>query len=66
MHIELVKGKRKWFWKLKAGNGETVLVSQFYKTKWSAKRSAFKLALANDLEMRVGYPIRRPAVNGIR
>jgi hypothetical protein len=36
-----------------------------YKTKWSAKRSAVKLALANDMEMRVGYPITRPRTNGI-
>jgi len=41
-------------------------VSQFYKTKWFAKRSALKLAVTNDMEMRVGYPIYRPAVNGIR
>ena len=45
-------------------NGEKVLVSQFFKTKWSAKRSALKLALANDIEMRVGYPITRPRTNG--
>jgi hypothetical protein len=50
---------------VKARNGETVLVSQFYKTKLSAKRSALKLALANDMEMRVGYPITRPRTNGI-
>jgi hypothetical protein len=36
-----------------------MLVSQFYKTKWSGKRNAFKLTLANDMEMRVGYPVRR-------
>lgn len=50
---------------VKARNGETVLVSQFYKTKLSAKRSALKLALANDMEMRVGYPITRPGRTGL-
>jgi len=24
MYIELIKGKMKWFWKVKGGNGETV------------------------------------------
>jgi uncharacterized protein YegP (UPF0339 family) len=47
MHIELTKGKRKWFWKLVGRNGETMLTSQGYFSKWSAKRSALKLANVN-------------------
>jgi uncharacterized protein YegP (UPF0339 family) len=53
MHIEVVKGKRKWFWRLIASNGQVVLTSQRYYSKWSAKRSALKLALVNKYELRV-------------
>lgn len=53
MHIQLTKGKRKWFWRVVAVNGQTVLTSQLYTTKWSAKRSARKMAEINDFELRV-------------
>jgi uncharacterized protein YegP (UPF0339 family) len=47
MHIELKKGARKWFWKIVGRNGEIVLTSQGYYSKWNAKRSALKLANVN-------------------
>jgi uncharacterized protein YegP (UPF0339 family) len=52
MHILLIKGVRRWFWKVVASNGQIVLVSQHYVTKWSAKRSAKKLAKSNGYELR--------------
>ena len=51
MHIELTKGSRRWYWKLIAANGQTILVSQHYYSAWNAKRAATKLAEAN------GYPL---------
>lgn len=36
-------GRRKWYVRLKAGNGETVNTSQGYATKWNAKRAAKKV-----------------------
>jgi uncharacterized protein YegP (UPF0339 family) len=55
MHILVIKGVRKWYWKLVGGNGETVLVSQKYYSKHNARRSASKLARAN------GYGLREVA-----
>jgi uncharacterized protein YegP (UPF0339 family) len=53
MHIQLTKGVRQWRWLLIADNGQTVLTSQRYSSRWSAKRSAAKLAKANNYELRV-------------
>jgi uncharacterized protein YegP (UPF0339 family) len=47
MHIELKKGKVKYYWNLISRNGEIVLTSQKYFSKWNAKRSALKLANIN-------------------
>lgn len=53
MHIELTKDKRnRWFWRVVSGNSQTILVSQAYATRWSATRSATKLAKANGYELR--------------
>ena len=46
MHIELKKGKVKWYWNLVGRNGDHI-TSQKYFSKWSAKRSALKLANVN-------------------
>ena len=51
MHIELMKGKHKWYWKLVASNGQTILTSQHYYSRWNAKRAASRLATDN------GYPL---------
>jgi uncharacterized protein YegP (UPF0339 family) len=52
MYILLAPGKRKYFWKLMGDNGQTVLVSQHYYSKWNARRAARKLAKANSYELR--------------
>jgi uncharacterized protein YegP (UPF0339 family) len=51
MHIEITKGKRKYSWKIVGRNGETVVTSQGYYSKWSAKRSALKLANINRMRI---------------
>ena len=41
--IELVKGKGllgKWFYRVRAPNGETMYHSESYYSKWNAKRAA--------------------------
>jgi hypothetical protein len=62
MYIQVIKG-RKYFWKVKDEFERITLVSQCFRTKWAAKRSARKLAKANDLQIRPYAPSRR--VNGI-
>lgn len=52
MRVELVK-KKQWFYRIVAANGETVLVSETFKTKWNAKRQASKIAQANHLPLKV-------------
>ena len=52
MPILLVKGKHKWYWKFVAHNGQTVLVSQHYFSRWNAKRAARKLTESNGYELR--------------
>jgi hypothetical protein len=64
MYIQLIKG-RKWFWKVKDEDGQMVLVSQYFRTKWAAKRSARKLEKANGLQIRRPETFTRPKVNGI-
>jgi uncharacterized protein YegP (UPF0339 family) len=46
----MVKSKsvRRWFWRVVAKNGQTVLTSQLYASKWNAKRQAKKLQYANS------------------
>jgi hypothetical protein len=63
MYIQLIKG-RKWFWKIKDGYGDMVVVSQYYRTKWAAKRSARKLAKANDMQIRPYHPSSRTLAQG--
>jgi uncharacterized protein YegP (UPF0339 family) len=53
MHIGIVKGKVKWFWRIRARNGEILLSSQGYYSRWSAKRTAQRLADVN--RMRIVY-----------
>ena len=64
MYIQLIKGRR-WFWEVKDGYGQMVLVSRYYRTKWAAKRSARKLAKANNIKIERPETFTRPKVNGI-
>jgi uncharacterized protein YegP (UPF0339 family) len=52
MYILLVKGKQKWFWKVMSSNGQVVLTSQHYFSRFNARRSALKLAKSNGYELR--------------
>jgi uncharacterized protein YegP (UPF0339 family) len=52
MHILVLPGKSHWYWKLVADNGQTVLVSEQYYSKWNARRAARKLSKANSYELR--------------
>ena|SRR3954467_12075019 len=52
MHIELLKGERRWYWRLVAQNGNIVATSHNYYSGWNAKRGASKFAKANGLEVR--------------
>ncbi len=52
MHIELVKGQNRWYWRLVAHNGNIVATSHNYYSHWNAKRGASKFARANGLEVR--------------
>lgn len=52
--IELFKGRLKWYWRLvSAKNGQTVLTSQAYYSKASAKRSAKRLGDLNGYVLQV-------------
>jgi uncharacterized protein YegP (UPF0339 family) len=43
-NVEVFQGEdAKWYWHMIAKNGEVLSVSQAYKTKWSAKRTAKKI-----------------------
>lgn len=53
MQIELFRGKHKWFWHLRARNGQVVLVSESYYSKWNAKRSAKRVADINRIPLKV-------------
>jgi uncharacterized protein YegP (UPF0339 family) len=52
-HIEVAKGKRRWFWRLVSKNGQTVLTSEQYYSKYNALRSARRLAEANGLPLKI-------------
>jgi uncharacterized protein YegP (UPF0339 family) len=54
--IMVFKGRRKWYWHLEARNGQVVLTSQGYFSKWNAKRSAKKHAQAGGYEWKVEEP----------
>jgi uncharacterized protein YegP (UPF0339 family) len=49
MHIEL-RHKKQWYFAVVGANGETMLVSETYFSKWNARRQAKKLALANNIK----------------
>lgn len=49
MKIVLNKG-RDWYYTLVAKNGQILLVSEGYYSKWNAKRQAMKLVRANGFE----------------
>lgn len=49
MQIQLVK-ENKWYIRLVSPNGQIVMVSESYYSKWNAKRAAKKLARANQFE----------------
>jgi uncharacterized protein YegP (UPF0339 family) len=53
MRVEVTKGRRKWFWRLVASNGQVLAVSQKYFSKYNAKRAATRLAEVNGYEVRV-------------
>ena len=52
MHVELLKGERRWYWHLLAQNGSIVATSHNYYLYWNAKRAAQKFAKANGLVVR--------------
>jgi len=44
--IELVKGRNKWYWKLKSHNGRILAHSETYSSRFQAKKTAIALACA--------------------
>lgn len=51
MHIVIIKGKKKYHWRVMGANGEIVLSSQGYHNRWNAKRAAKRLAKLNFIEL---------------
>jgi len=53
--VELFKGEGRvlpgWFYRIVAGNGQTLTVSESYVTKWNAKRAALKSAESLQVEL---------------
>lgn len=49
--IELVKGKVRWYYRVVAGNGEPILVSQHYWSRSNAKREAQRQALIYNCDV---------------
>lgn len=47
MKVEVLKGKRQWYYRVIGKNGKTLVVSETFLTKWNAKRAAKKMAEAN-------------------
>lgn len=52
MYIELVKGKLRWFYHLKAKNGNTLVTSQKYYSHSNAKRAANAAATKLKVEVK--------------
>jgi uncharacterized protein YegP (UPF0339 family) len=52
-HIEVTKGKRRWYWRVVAENGQIILTSEKYYSKWNAKRAAKRLGEINRLLVKV-------------
>lgn len=57
MFIEIGKAARGWRFIVKGENGELVLHSQTYYSRWNATRSAMKLAKQNNMEVRLKRPM---------
>jgi uncharacterized protein YegP (UPF0339 family) len=50
MKVQLDKTNR-WFYRIvSTANGQTMLTSQVYATKWTARRAARRFAAINNLE----------------
>ena len=48
--IQVTKGK-KWFYRIvNTNNGQTLMVSQDYYTRWNARRAGRKVALENNIQ----------------
>lgn len=52
-HVEVARGKHRWFWRLVGRNGETIAVSQKYHSRSNAMRAARKLGKANNYKVLV-------------
>ena len=48
-HIDVIKGKRQWYWNVVDDNGQIILTSEKYFSKWNAVRAAKKFGEANRL-----------------
>lgn len=55
MIVELVRRKH-WYWRVVSPNGQVVLTSEVYYSRWNAKRQALKLVKANNFEYREVSP----------
>lgn len=52
MYIEVAKGVVRWFYRVRADNGQILLTSQKYYSKSNAKRAARKAALGLKIKER--------------
>lgn len=50
-HFEIFKGKVRWYWRLRAANGEIEAQSEGYFSKSNARRSAKELAKAMKISV---------------
>jgi uncharacterized protein YegP (UPF0339 family) len=55
MKLVVFNGADGWYYHLKGTNGQTMLTSERYYTKWNAKRAADKLSKANNIPLEVKY-----------